>query len=181
MWSRSKVRDQPPEIRTSETKTPLHHISHPERKVNGERWRQLERARAELMRGNKIHSSLQFQGWRSWDLRKGPESRRRREILNERHYGRRKPHYTICPLPAGASREKNPKHVLSVHGRCEFLKRAEISTPWVSLIATVCKDLAALWFGAIHRSITDIHSESKRLLNIPFKVGFNNMMSLLPL
>lgn len=24
----------------------------------------------ELMRGNKIHSSLQFQGWRSWDLRK---------------------------------------------------------------------------------------------------------------
>lgn len=23
-----------------------------------------------LMRGDKIHSSLQFQGWRSWDLRK---------------------------------------------------------------------------------------------------------------
>lgn len=22
-----------------------------------------------LMRGDKIHSSLQFQGWRSWDLR----------------------------------------------------------------------------------------------------------------
>lgn len=22
------------------------------------------------MRGNKIHSSLQFQGWRSWDLKK---------------------------------------------------------------------------------------------------------------
>lgn len=77
----------------------------PREKVNGEQWRQLERARTELMRGNKIHSSLQFQGWRNWDLRKGPESGRRREILNERHYGRRKPHYTRA-LPAGACGEK---------------------------------------------------------------------------
>lgn len=84
------------------------HIPHGE-KVNGEQWRQLERARTELMRGNKIHSSLQFQGWRSWDLRKGPESGWRREVLNERHYGRRKPHYTICALRAGAGRKKKCK------------------------------------------------------------------------
>lgn len=114
------------------------------------------------MRGNKIHSSLQFQGWRNWDLRKGPESGRRREILNERHYGRRKPHYTRA-LPAGVCGEKNAKHVLTVPSRCESLKRAQISTPCVFLIATVCKDLAASSLGAIHRSITDIYGESKRL------------------
>lgn len=78
-------------------------------------------------------------------------------------------------------KKKNAKHVLNVPSRCEFLKRAQISTPCVSLIATVCNDLAATSFEAIHRSIMDIYSESEKLLNIPFKVDFNNMMSRLPI
>lgn len=124
------------------------------------------------MRGNKIHSSLQFQGWKSWDLRKSPESGRRRETLNERHYGRRQPHYTICALPAGAGRKKkNAKHVLNVPSRCEFLKRAQISTPCVSLIATVCNDLAASSFEAIHRSIMDIYSESEKAYQYTIQSG----------
>lgn len=54
---------------TSDRRTPLLHESYQVRRLTVSN-KGSQRVGMKLMRGDKIHSSLQFQGWRSWDLRK---------------------------------------------------------------------------------------------------------------
>lgn len=129
------------------------------------------------MRGNTIHSSLQFQGWKSWDLRKSPEPGEEegslmRDIMEGASHIILNVHFQRWRVG-----KKITKHVVTVPSRCEFLKRLQISTPFVSYCHRMQRPRSVVIWSNLQECYGYIYSESKMLLNIPFKMDSNSLMS----
>lgn len=120
---------------TSDRRTPLLHESYQVRRLTVSN-KGSQRVGMKLMRGDKIHSSLQFQGWRSWDLRKVQRLIREERSLMRDIIEGGSSNISVCVCVC----RQNTKHALTVPSRCESLYGAQISTWYVSLITVVCKD-----------------------------------------